>query len=148
MKITSTSPANILLVDDNRDGLIVRKLLLEELGYQVQTASSGDDALKHYEAARFDVVVTDQRMPKMSGVELIARVRSLNPNARVILLSGFVDALGLNEDNTGADAVLAKDAKEPVCLARWLKRLSSRQSLRKPPSAQKKAVSAARAGAR
>jgi CheY-like chemotaxis protein len=148
MKTTSNTPSKILLVDDNRDGLIVRKLLLEELGYQVQTANTGDDALKAYSAARFDVVVTDQRMPRMSGVELIGRIRVLNPHARIVLLSGFVDALGLNEESTGADVVLAKDSKEPVYLVRWIKRLANRQSLRKPPAAQKKTAAAARALAR
>jgi CheY-like chemotaxis protein len=148
MKTTSLSPAKILLVDDSRDGLIVRRLLLEELGYQVQTASTGEDALKLYPDGSFDVVVTDQRMPRMNGIELISRIRALNPHARVILLSGFVEPLGLTEENTGADVVLAKNSNEPVYLVRWIKRLASRQALRKPPTTQKKAAAAARASIR
>lgn len=148
MKPALVANSNILLVDDNRDGLLVRKSLLEELGYRVQMAASGEEGLKLYESSTFDVVVTDFRMPRMDGVELIGRIRKRNPNARIILLSGFVEPLGLTEENTGADAVIAKTNHEPAHLARWVKRLINRAA-RKPPAAQKGAASgAARARAR
>ena len=139
MKIlTSATPStpNILLVDDNSDGLLVRRCLLEEIGYCVQTAVNGEEGLKLFQAAKFDVVVTDYRMPRMNGVELIQRIRLLDPNARVILLSGFVEPLGLTEQNTGADAVIAKSANEPARLVRTVKRLVNRP-VRKPPGSQK-----------
>ena len=69
------------------------------------------------------MVVTDYRMPRMNGAELIQRIRKLNPNARIILLSGFVEPLGLTEENTGADVVIAKSSNEPAHLTRWVKRL-------------------------
>jgi two-component system response regulator YesN len=47
-----------------------------------------------FQASNFDVVVTDYRMPRMNGVEMIARIRQSNPNARIVLLSGFVEPLG------------------------------------------------------
>src|SRR5579862_7598169 len=103
MKPALTCSPQILLVDDNPDGLVVRKALLDELGYRVQLAGNGEEGLKLYEASNFDVVVTDYRMPRMDGVELIGRIRKLNPNARIILLSGFVEPLGLTAENTGAD---------------------------------------------
>ena len=132
----STSPY-ILLVDDSRDGLLVRKSLLEELGYRVQIARHGEEGLKLFESESFDVVVTDYRMPRMNGAELIEKIRKVNPNARIILLSGFVDPLGLTEENTGADAVIAKSSNEPAHLSRWVKRLVNRGLSRKPPSASK-----------
>jgi CheY-like chemotaxis protein len=128
---------HILIVDDNRDGLLVRRSLLEEIGYRVQIALNGEEALKAFEAYRFDVVVTDYKMPRMNGVELIERLRVLNPNARVVLLSGFVEPLGLTEENTGADVVLAKSSNEPGQLVRSVKRLVSQKTLRKPPASQK-----------
>jgi CheY-like chemotaxis protein len=138
MKTPAPPHPNILLVDDNPDGLLVRRTLLEELGYGVSVAENGEEGLKLFESAEFDLVVTDYRMPRMNGAELIQRIRKLKPGARIILLSGFVDPLGLTEENTGADAVVAKSANEPAHLTRWVKRLLNRAA-RKPPASQKRA---------
>ena len=136
MKIATSATPNILLVDDNRDGLLVRRSLLEEIGCCVQIAANGEEGLNLFQAARFDVVVTDYRMPRMNGGEMIQRIRLLDPNARIILLSGFVEPLGLTEQNTGADAIISKSANEPAHLVRWVKRLLNR-AVRKPPGSQK-----------
>src|ERR1022692_4222869 len=135
MKILSSPTPNILLVDDNADGLLVRRSLLEEIGCCVHIAVNGEEGLKLFLAGKFDVVVTDYRMPCMNGGELIQRIRLLDPNARIILLSGFVEPLGLTEQNTGADAVIAKSASEPAHLVRTVKRLTNR-AVRKPPGSQ------------
>ncbi len=136
MKSSPAPHLNILLVDDNRDGLLVRRALLEEMGYKVEVAQNGEEGLKLFEGSNFDVVVTDYRMPGMNGVELIGRIRKLNANARVILLSGFVDPLNLTERNTAADIVLPKSWNEGVHLVRGVKRLMNRVTPRKPPSAE------------
>jgi CheY-like chemotaxis protein len=143
MKTPALPHPNILLVDDNRDGLLVRRSVLEELGYGVSVARNGEEGLKLFESAKFDVVVTDYRMPRMNGAELIQRIRKLNPNARIILLSGFVEPLGLTEENTGADVVIAKSANEPAHLTRGVKRLLSRAT-RKPPASQKSSLARAK----
>jgi CheY-like chemotaxis protein len=148
MKTSPSSPPHILLVDDNRDGLLVRRLLLEEMGCSVEVAINGEEGLKLFESSNFDVVVVDYRMPRMDGIEMIARVRATDATARIILLSGFVEALGLTEESTGADVVIAKNAAEPTHLARWIKRLLNRAPVRKPPARLKRAVAPARAAAR
>lgn len=135
MKTLPPVTPKVLLVDDNRDGLLVRRLLLEEAGFHVQIAGCGSEALDLFSSTRFDVVVTDYRMPQMNGGELIVRLRTLDANARIILLSGFVEPLGLTEANTGADAVLAKSSSESTHLVRWVKRLVSTPR-RKPPLRQ------------
>ena len=135
MKTSPVSIPHILLVDDNRDGLLVRRALLEELGYTVEVAENGEKGLALFQASNFDVVVTDYRMPKMNGVEMIARIRQIDPHARIVLLSGFVEPLGLTEENTGADSVIAKSANEPGHLVRAVKRLLN-AGKRKPPSSQ------------
>jgi len=135
MKSAPLVMPKVLLVDDNRDGLLVRRLLLEEAGFQVQVAGCGDEALNLFSSTRFDVVVTDYRMPRMNGDELIVRLRTLDADARIIMLSGFVEPLGLTEANTGADAVIAKSSNETTHLVRWVKRLVSTPS-RKPPARQ------------
>ena len=137
MKTAPSPTPHILIVDDNRDGLLVRRSLLEEIGYRVQIAGNGEEGLKLFEHHPFEVVVTDYKMPHMNGVELIERLRRVNPNARVVLLSGFVDPLGLTEENTGADIVLAKSAHEPVQLVRAVKRLVNSRTVRKPVASQK-----------
>ncbi len=132
---TSRDP-DILLVDDNRDGLLIRKSLLEEAGCRVQVASSGEEGLRILDTAHFDVVITDYRMPGMDGVQLIQRLRERQPHPHIILLSGFVDPLGLTEENTGADAVVPKSSKEAVHLVRWVKRLMKAPPVRKPAASQ------------
>jgi CheY-like chemotaxis protein len=136
MKPAQLANPHILLVDDNRDGLLVRRCLLEELGYRVETATNGEEGLRLFESSPFDVVVTDYRMPRMDGGEFIRRIRQLNPHTRIILLSGFVDPLGLTEQATGADVVIAKSSHEPVHLLSWVKRLMNRTTPRKPPARQ------------
>ena len=130
-----TPVPKILLVDDNRDGLVVRSLLLEEAGFQVQAVACAGEALDLFSSTRFDVVVTDYRMPGMNGAELIQRLRACNTNTRFIVLSGFVEPLGLTEANTGADAVISKSANEGAHLVRWVKRLAS-TPCRKPMATQ------------
>jgi DNA-binding NarL/FixJ family response regulator len=83
-------------------------------------------------------------MPRMNGLEMISRIRMRDPNARVVLISSFVEPLGLNEGNTGADAVIAKSSKEPAQLLRAVKRLANRGPLRKPASHQRNSPAAAR----
>jgi CheY-like chemotaxis protein len=130
-----TTSANILLVDDNSMGLIARRTVLEELGHRVHTCSSPHEALEQCDKQRFDVVVTDYKMPKMNGIEFIKELRKRHPAMSVILISGFADALGLNEASTGADIVLQKSANEVGHLIRAVNRLLKRPE-KKPPKSQ------------
>ena len=132
MKNALVPAPKILLVDDNHDGLLVRRHVLQEAGFEVQMASGGREALDLFSSDRFDVVVTDYRMPGMNGIELISRLRALEGNARIILLSGFVEPLGLTETNTGADSVIAKSAQEPAHLLRSVRRLTAVPSRKSP----------------
>ena len=128
----------ILLVDDNSLGLAARKSVLEELGHKVQTSGTPADALELCGKQRFDVVVTDYKMPKMNGIEFIARLRKLHPASAVILISGFTDTLGLTEANTGADVVIQKSNHEVTHLVRSVNRLlrKQQQPAKKPAASQ------------
>ncbi|MCU1308907.1 MAG: response regulator receiver protein [Candidatus Angelobacter sp.] len=130
-----TTAAQILIVDDNSMGLIARRTVLEELGHRVHTCSSPQDALEQCDKQRFDVVVTDYKMPKMNGIEFIEELRKQHPAMSVILISGFADALGLNEGSTGADVVLQKSANEVGNLIRAVNRLLRRPE-KKPVKSQ------------
>jgi CheY-like chemotaxis protein len=128
--------AFILLVDDNRHGLIARRTVLEELGYRVSICESGAEALELFATQPVDLLITDFRMPNMDGVELITRIREMRPDLPIVLLSGFVEPLGLTEQSTGADVVLSKSAGEVGFLLRSVRRLLSRQPTRKPMEAE------------
>jgi CheY-like chemotaxis protein len=130
--------ARILLVDDNVNGLKARKTVLEELGYKIDTATGGDDALELFDRQKFDLVVTDYKMSRMDGLELIRILRAKAPEIPIILISGFVDALGLSEQNTNADAVIQKSANEVSYLVRAVARLLRHDKVRhrKPPSGE------------
>ncbi len=124
--------ATILLVDDNPHGLIARRTVLEELGYTVCTCAGGPEALELLARRPVDLVITDFRMPHMDGVELIARIRQMRADMPIVLLSGFVEPLGLTEQSTGADVVLSKSAGEVGFLMRSVRRLLNHQVQRKP----------------
>lgn len=127
--------AHILIVDDNNMGLLARRTVLEELGYRVQTCPSPHEALEQCANFHFDVVVTDYKMPRMNGIEFIRELRRQHPGIPVILVSGFVDALGFNESTTGADAVIQKSAHEVSHLIRAVGRIL-RQPPKKPAKSQ------------
>lgn len=122
----SKSQAKILLVDDNRAGLVARKSVLEELGHDITIASTPLDAIEQFKDLNFDIVVTDFKMPTMNGVELIRELRAIQPAIPVILISGFSEALGLNEETTGANIVIQKSAQEVAQLIRGVTRLARR----------------------
>jgi CheY-like chemotaxis protein len=136
MKTRFRSGARILLVDDNPHGLTARKMILEEHGYSVKTAVSGEQAWQLVQESAFDVVVTDFRMGEMNGGELIRLIRASDSTARIILLSGFVACLGLSEENTAADEVICKSDKEIPELLRALKKLA-RRPIRRPAASVK-----------
>jgi len=120
-------------VDDNSLGLTARRSVLEELGHQVLTTSTAAEALELCGRHCFDVVVTDYKMPKMNGIELIGQLRKQHPATGVILISGFTDTLGLNEHNTGADIVLQKSNNEVSQLIGSVTRLLRKLPAKKPP---------------
>jgi CheY-like chemotaxis protein len=110
-------------VDDNENGLKARRAVLAELGYQLTCTNDPAEALEIVRTERFDLVVTDYRMPGMDGTGVIQGVKAIHPDTPVILLSGFVDALGMTEENTGADAVIQKSNSEVQHLVRAVGRL-------------------------
>ncbi len=81
--------AYILVVDD--EGAIRYSIskTLQRVGYQVHAAASGEEALQMMEHYDYDVVLTDIRMPGLSGVELLARIKERAPDVVVILLTGY-----------------------------------------------------------
>lgn len=80
----------ILLVEDDNNIAFLMKEHLSDLGadYHIETASSGEDALKQFEYRTWDLVVTDNRMPGMSGLQLIETLKEKAPAVLTILMTG------------------------------------------------------------
>ncbi|MGB9617183.1 MAG: sigma-54-dependent transcriptional regulator, partial [Desulfomonilaceae bacterium] len=81
----------ILLVDDEVSILNMMKMTLQVDGYEVLTATNGAEALKIFHSEGPDVVLLDVRMPGMNGIEVLARIKEMNPDAEVIIISGHGD---------------------------------------------------------
>ena len=100
----------ILFVDDEKqilDG--IRRLLSDQRDvWEMQFALGGEEALKLCQASRFDVVVSDMRMPGMDGAMLLGQVRDLSPDAARLILSGYSDVDLTTRAIPVAHRVLAK----------------------------------------
>ena len=79
----------ILVVDDEINYLTVMETLLGEAGYEVLTAPSAIEAVKIAGASDLDLVLTDMKMPKMSGIELLDKLQQLYPDLPVIIMTAF-----------------------------------------------------------
>ena len=86
-----TGTEHILLVDDEENLTNIGMKLLENLGYQVTVCNSSLEALRLIEAhpKQFDLVITDQTMPKITGSELAAKALELRPDLPIILFTGY-----------------------------------------------------------
>lgn len=82
----------VLAVDDDALVLMNTEAMLQDLGHRVFTASSGSDALTIIAEGRdVDVVVTDQAMPRMTGLQLAAALREMRPDLPILLATGYAD---------------------------------------------------------
>jgi CheY-like chemotaxis protein len=117
----------ILLIDDNEHGLMARRTLLEEQGYQVETATGGREGLSKFSEQEFDLVVTDFRMPDLRGSQVLRRIRKQSEHMPVVILSGYVEKLGLTAESTGANAVISKGPQEEQDLIRVIARFTKKR---------------------
>ena len=93
----------LLWVDDEENILRTIKRLYRNDGYRILTASSGREGLEVLKEHAVGVVVSDQRMPEMSGVEFLSQVKELYPETVRVVLSGYTDLESVTEAiNKGA----------------------------------------------
>ncbi len=90
---------SVLVVDDEREVRRLLSLLLEDAGFRVYAAKDGEEALDLFERLQggIDLVVTDVVMPRMGGVELVARLREKDPQLPIILVSGYSSSFSVSE---------------------------------------------------
>ena len=103
---------HLLIVDDEESMRHVLLLLLQEKGFSVRAVGSGEEALQELEARPYDVVLTDVRMPKMSGIDLVKRGRALAPDTLFLVMSAYgSEELAIEALQAGAFDYVSKPFK-------------------------------------
>ena len=88
-KVAPEIPVHVLVVDDQAP---VRKLcseIVEALGYRASVAEDGDGALPFLEHQHVDIVLADLKMPRMGGIELLARAKEISPQTEVVIMTAY-----------------------------------------------------------
>src|SRR4051794_4074821 len=80
---------NVLVVDDDESLRRITQMQLEDAGYTASTAASGEEALRMIEEDAPALVITDLKMPGMSGLELLRKVREQHPHTAVLVVTAF-----------------------------------------------------------
>jgi len=121
----------VLVVDDEENLRLVLRTLLRRHGYEVETAPTGEEALALVDSFGPDVVLTDVRMPKMGGLDLLATLKAKGNEATVIVMSAYGNMdLAIEAIKAGAYDYVQKPFKpDEVVLA--LRKAEERESLRR-----------------
>jgi len=105
-------PGTCILIADDEEGIRdLFRFTLEPLGVEVVTATDGWEAFEAVQARPFDLVILDVHMPRMSGPEVLVKIRALRPTQRVLVVSSSSDASHAFEQRVseyGASACLYK----------------------------------------
>ena len=109
MCAVAPEPRRILVVDDEPFVCDAVKMMLAFDGHDVQTATSGQQALAIYDQEKFDLVITDFSMPTMKGDELAAAIKARNPRQPIVMITAYAEMLQSSGNPLkGVDFVLGK----------------------------------------
>ena len=101
----------VLLIDDEKDFLEVMSERMQNRDIDVTTASSAREALALVEKESYDAIILDLQMPEMDGLQALERLKAINPDLQVILLTGHATVeKGVQAMKLGATDVLEKPA--------------------------------------
>jgi two-component system response regulator AtoC len=121
----------VLVADDEENLRLVLKTLLRRHGYEVETAATGEEALSLVDTFGPDVVLTDVRMPKMGGLDLLQTLRAKGNDATVIVMSAYGNMdLAIEAMKAGAYDYVQKPFK-PDEVVLTLRKAEERESLRR-----------------
>lgn len=125
---------SILLVDDEEGIRKVLGITLADAGYRVTTAADGEEAMRRFAEERPDIVLTDIKMPGMSGLELLESIKSRDSEVEVIMLTGHGDMelaiQSLKRDATDFITKPINDDVLDIALGRARERITMRRRLR------------------
>jgi two-component system response regulator AtoC len=121
----------VLVVDDEENIRLVLRTLLKKQGYDVEVADGGDSALKALDSFDPDVILTDVRMPRMGGLDLLATLKAKQHPATVIVMSAYGNVdLAIEAIKAGAYDYVSKPFKpDEIVLA--LRKAEERETLRR-----------------
>jgi signal transduction histidine kinase len=126
--------SRILLVDDEPDVREILQLFLTDLGYEVETAADGTEALAAFDRRPVDLLLSDIKMPGVDGIELLCRVKEKDPETEVVLITGHGDmALAIESLKNDAADFITKPIDHDVLefsLRRALEKQAMRRKLR------------------
>ncbi len=101
----------VLLIDDEQDFLDIMSERMKNRDIDVSTAASAKDALDLVEKESYDAIILDLQMPEMDGLQTLERLKKINPDLQVILLTGHATVeKGVQAMKLGADDVMEKPA--------------------------------------
>jgi len=113
-----TKKAKILVIDDDHEVSDAMQIVLDDNGYEVVTASTGSQGLRCLDRQRFELVITDFRLPDTTGTELLALIKCQWPDVEVVLITGYGSTdLAIEVIKKGAFYYLAKPFKPPQLIA-------------------------------
>jgi signal transduction histidine kinase len=108
----AVDPLRILVVDDHPAIREIVSAYLAEDRHTVETAADAREAIKKFRAEHFDLVITDRAMPEISGDELAASIKEIEPNEPVIMLTGFADLINeTGQRSENVDLIVSKPAR-------------------------------------
>lgn len=134
--------ARILVVDDEHEIQEMVQRHFRFLGYEVETAGNGVEALSRMQDQRYDIVISDIMMPEMNGTDLLREIRRHYPMTHVIIISGYVTLdSALTCMRLGADTLVLKPLEDlglleeaveraVATVARWLALLNQLQAMK------------------
>lgn len=105
--------ARIMVVDDEKNIRTLFQVELEEMGHEVKTAASGEEAVREFDSDGIDLFVVDIRMPDMTGLELMERIREKDSQVPIIVCTALK---ALENDYTVWEANVAAFLAKPVDL--------------------------------
>jgi len=87
--VEGTQPIRILVVDDEQAVRRFLSIVLERMGYQVESAAGGVEAIQIARERSFDVVLTDLVMPRVDGIQVIEEIKKISPTTEVVIITGY-----------------------------------------------------------
>jgi len=113
------SQQSVLIVDDDEQFRLSLSKIFAKVGYKVSTAADALDALDILKRSFQHLVIADQRLPSMSGLQLLKEIKSKSPQSKVLIVTAYGDSTTRNEAlRVGAFAFLDKPVKRQQIL-KW-----------------------------